>query len=246
MDKTYWKDKKVCFLGDSITEGFAINPDERYFELLARDIGIKAYSYGVCGARFDNLMAQAEHMRAEHGDDVDAIFIFAGTNDYNGSVPIGEWFDVAETEVVAKRTAIDGEPVRYEKRLIRSHIMDRATVKSAINRLMIFLKTHYGTKRIVIMTPIHRAFATFSGDNIQYDEMYSNSSLHFFDEYVATVREAASVFATELVDLYSISGLYPLADCSAKAFFANEATDRLHPSKGGHAVLAEMIKRYLP
>ena len=52
-------------------------------------------------------------------------------------------------------------------------------------------------------------------------------------------------FACEIIDLFSVSGMYPLADCSAKAFFINTETDRLHPNEAGHKLLADVIERYL-
>ena len=114
------KGKNICFPGDSITEGVGgLKVGERYFDLLGADIGFNAYGYGVNGARFLGLKRQAEKMHDEHGDDVDAIFLFAGTNDYNSALPLGVWFDETEEIVVAERNE-DGTPKIEEKRLKRN------------------------------------------------------------------------------------------------------------------------------
>lgn len=238
------KGKTVCFLGDSITDGFAVNKGERYFEVLSERLGFNAFGYGVCGANFAALYRQAEQMYAEHAENVDIIFIFAGTNDFNGSIPLGEWFSYGEAPVVRQKNP-DGTPAVTEIRLKRSPNVDASTCRGAISRLLIFLKEHYGDKRIILLTPLHRAFAEFSCTNIQYDESYSNGARLFIDDYVSTVREAASLYSCELIDLFAYSGIYPLSDISAKAYLASTETDRLHPSKEGHARIADVIEGYL-
>lgn len=60
---------------------------------------------------------------------------------------------------------------------------------------MSFIKENYYDKQIVLMITIHRAFATFGKENIQYDKMHSNSIGVFFDEYVSMVKEAANIWA---------------------------------------------------
>ena len=238
------KGKKLCFLGDSITEAYGIKPGDRYFDLLSKKYGFNAYGYGICGARFEGLYDQAQKMYAEHGDDVDAIFIFAGTNNYNGSTPLGEWFNIEKADVVRLRNP-DGTPRLIETRLKRTVNTNPSTYRGAISRLLSFLKEHYGTKRIILMTPLHRAYAEFGNENIQYNELYSNGQMLFIDDYVRDIKTAAELFACELIDLFSVSGMYPLADCSAKAYFINTETDRLHPNEAGHKVIAEAIERYL-
>ena len=56
----------------------------------------KSIVYGRAGNTWGNVAAQAAGMEKEMGDDVDAIFIFAGTNDYGGSRPLGNWYDEKE------------------------------------------------------------------------------------------------------------------------------------------------------
>lgn len=44
-------------------------------------------------------VGMAHRMRSDHGDNVDAILIWAGTNDYNASRPIGDFFTENTEEV---------------------------------------------------------------------------------------------------------------------------------------------------
>ena len=235
----HWQGKKVCFLGDSITEGVGA-PNNAYWKFLGEYTGIIPISYGKNGYKFFGLLEQAERMLAEQKNDVDAIFVFAGTNDFKGNKPLGEWY--SETEVSL--------PNRHDKTLAkmitrkhREFNYDTKTFKGSINTVLSFLKKHYFDKQIILLTPIHRAYATFSEDNLQYDETYSNTLGIFFDEYVKAVKEAANIWATELIDLNSVSGLFPLNDDSAAKYFRDVNTDRLHPKAEGHEKIAKAIAR---
>ena len=77
--------------------------------------------------------------------------------------------------------------------------MDSKTVCGRLNRVLSFLKHCYHDKLIVLMTPIHRAYATFGNSNIQYSELYANSAGVFFEDYIKAVREAADVWSVSLI-----------------------------------------------
>jgi hypothetical protein len=109
---------------------------------------------------------------------------------------------------------------------------------------MAFLKANYPDQQIIIMTPIHRAFATFSDKNVQPDENFANDLGLYQDDYVNVLREAASIWAVPLIDLFSISGLYPLEDSHVK-YYMNGKTDRLHPNSLGNYRLAKTIQYQL-
>ena len=109
------------------------------------------------------------------------------------------------------------------------------------NRVFERIKRQYYNKRVILMTPLHRAYAYFGGTNIQPNELYSNKSGHFLDEYIRAERQAADIWSVELIDLYRNSGLFPLFDGSAQACFSNVNTDRLHPGNDGHRIIARTI-----
>lgn len=90
------------------------------------------------------------------------------------------------------------------------------------------------------MTPIHRAIFDPNDKNIQPDENYENMRGLFLDEYVNAVKEAGNVWAVPVIDLNSVSGLFPLCDEGAKLFKSTEH-DRLHPNDAGHERMAKTI-----
>lgn len=233
LSDSRWRGRRVAFLGDSITDPHHVGTTRCYWEFLADMLGIVPLVYGVNGHQMSDLYGQAQRLLAEQGDSVDAIVVFAGTNDYNGGVPLGEWYDTGERETVV------GGGVKTVRKY-RTPVMSGATFRGRINMLMDFLKTHYPDKQIMMLTPIHRAYACFGPDNVQPDERFANSIGAFFDEYVYAVREAAGVWAVPVIDLNSLSGLYPLNDSFVHCF-SNGKTDRLHPNAEGHRRMALTI-----
>ena len=226
----------VAFLGDSMTDAAHIGCTFNYWNCLERDLGIVPLVYGVNGAQWCDLEAQAERLVAEHPGGVHAVFLFAGTNDFNSNVPPGEWFEVADAAADRGRGPV---PVRR-----RSPVFDKATLRGRVNRVMRILREGQPEARVFLMTPIHRGYAVFGPGNVQPDESYSNELGLFIDDYVRALREASDVWAVPLIDLFAESGLYPLA-ASHGRFFADGTRDRLHPNDVGHERIAEAIRRHL-
>ena len=148
--ESHWKGKKVAFIGDSITDPEAIPTVKKYWKFLEEQLGIEPFVFGINGANWSGALGQAMKMQATVGDDIDAIFIFMGTNDYNGATPLGEWFTILPEE-----TNDHGHMQVIPHRHI---IKDNNTVRGRINTAMEFLKENFPFQQIVLMTPIHRAF----------------------------------------------------------------------------------------
>lgn len=240
--ENYWNGKNVAFLGDSITEGVGVKIGERYFDFLGEKTGIISHGYGVNGSDFYGLLKQAKKMNEELGKNVDAIFLLAGTNDYNGSKLLGDWYDYTDEEAPAE--VDDGKNIiATETRRKREFNFNSATFKGSINSVLSYLKHEYADKQIVLMTLLHRGYATFGGKNTQPCELFPNKLGLYTDDYVNAVKEAANIWATELIDLNAVSGIFPLYDESAALYLSDIDTDRLHPGKEGHARMAEVIAR---
>ncbi len=221
-----WEGRRVAFLGDSITDARQIgNTNNIFWNNLKDLLGIEAYVYGISGHKMNQIIGQGERLEAEHGQEVDAIIVFIGTNDYNGNIPLGEWYTYSR-----EKTIDDGE-VEVE-RLHREPVYADSTFRGRANVTMRWLKTHYPDKQIIFLTPLHRGYAKFSPGNIQPPESFANACGSFIDEYVQAVKELANVWAVPVIDLNSISGLYPLVDEQAP-YFRNPDTDRLHPNTPG-------------
>ena len=165
---------------------------------------------------------------SEHGEDFDAIMVLVGTNDYNAGVPIGEWFTEETVTVNA-----DGQEV---KRIRRIPVMDNNTYRGRINMILDKLKKMYPTKQIVLLTPVHRAYAKFAEHNVQPDESHQNACGEYIDAYVASIKEASALWSVPVIDAYSLSGLYPLHE-EQKDYFPG-GNDWLHPNEKGHRRLA--------
>ena len=250
--KSQWRGVRVAYLGDSITDKSQIEKgqNETYWSYLEKMLGTVSYVYGISGHQWNQISGQTEKLIAEHGQEVDAIMIFVGTNDYNANVPLGEWFteEVVEVEVSGPKGSKSGVIAERKKRTL---VMDDKTVRGRINIAMSQLKREYPTKQIFLLTPIHRGDAFLSDRNIQPNELYANGVGEYIDAYVEVVKEAGNVWAVPVIDLNSICGLYPLEETNALYWrrpslekskkTGKNRIDRLHPNSAGHLRMARAL-----
>ena len=145
--------------------------------------------------------------------------IFIGTNDFNAGLPVGEWF----TEEIVSVNA-DGEIV---ERVRRTPVFDDSTFRGRINKVLDNLKRTFPHKQIVLLTPIHRAFAKFGERNVQPDESYQNSCGEYIDAYIASIKEASSIWSVPVIDTYALSGLYPMHQEQKAVLIDSEFTEEL-------------------
>lgn len=231
-----WQGRKVAYFGDSITDPRNKASKKKYWGFLQEMLGITPYVYGVSGRQWDDIPRQADKLKEEHGDDVDAIMIFIGTNDYNNAVPLGEWFE----EKMEKVEYGHGYGKRPEDRLRRYPVFDKETFRGRINMALDKVKRMYPTKQIVLLTPIHRAGFYANEKNWQCAEDYRNRCGEYLDSYVEAVKEAGNIWAVPVIDLSAVCGLYPVMDCHAQ-YFNKADTDRLHPNDKGHERIARTL-----
>ncbi|MCM1356474.1 MAG: SGNH/GDSL hydrolase family protein [Staphylococcus sp.] len=233
---TLWKGKRVAFLGDSMTDPKNKSTKQHYWSYLETLTGIKPYVFARSGYKWDGIYKKAVEMHETLGDSVDAIVIWAGTNDYNHSIPPGSFFTEKMDSV-----NFNGN---MELRKHREPLMDESTFCGNINRVMSYLKHNYPDKQIIIMTPIHRAYAKFNDKNVQPDENYANGLGLYIESYIRTLREAADIWAVPVIDLYSESGLFPMEENHTRYFHSGDM-DLLHPNDNGHYRIARTIQARL-
>lgn len=231
-----WQGKKVAYFGDSITDPRNKASKKKYWGFLEDWLAITPYVYGVSGRQWNDIPRQANQLKAEHGDDFDAIVILMGTNDYNAGVPIGEWW----TEKTEKVMAGIHEQKHLADRQHQYPLMDKDTYRGRINIALDSLKRMFPTKQIVLLTPIHRAGFYANDKNWQPTEDYRNLCGEYLQSYVDAVKEAGNRWAVPVIDMNSLCGLYPLIDSNAQ-YFNKADTDRLHPNDKGHERMARTL-----
>ena len=231
-----WMQKRVAYFGDSITDPRNDGSKLKYWNYLQQWLGITPYMYAVSGRQWNDIPRQADKLQAEHGDSVDAILIFIGTNDYNNGVPIGEWYDVKEEQVMYGH----GQPKQLVTRERRYMRMDPDTYRGRINIALDKVKRMYPEKQVVLLTPIHRAQFHRNEKNWQITEDYTNQCGIYLEEYINAVKEAGNIWAVPVIDLNAVSGLYPMMDEHVQ-YFKDGATDRLHPNDKGHERMARTL-----
>ena len=92
-----WQGKRVAYFGDSITDPKNSGSKKKFWGFLNEWLGITPYVYGISGRQWNDIPNQTRKLKEQHGDDVDAILIFVGTNDFNHSIPLGEWWTTKGT-----------------------------------------------------------------------------------------------------------------------------------------------------
>ena len=68
-------------MGASITDKIHVGTTKNYWQYLSEMLGLEPFVYGINGHQWNGVLEQAGRLQAERGDDIDAILIFAGTND---------------------------------------------------------------------------------------------------------------------------------------------------------------------
>lgn len=228
-----WKNLRVGVLGDSITDKHQIKGNNVYWQYLTKWLNWDTHVYGISGHQWRHIPGQTDRMVKEMGDNVDAVFIFVGTNDFAGGVPLGEWYDYVEGQVNwwGKMRTLKQRKLSF----------DPNTVKGRINISLKKLKTRYPDSQIVILTPTTRAFFQCSPTNVQPSMDWPNTLGLYLDSYVQAVREGAAMWGCPVIDLNAEAGLVPLEKGAYGKCFRNADSDLLHPNSEGHRRLAEVI-----
>lgn len=235
-----WQGTRIGYIGDSITDPNCIPEVKKYWAFLSEWLDITTSVYAISGYDWNNANQLVDRMIADRGQDLDAVMVFLGTNDFNEGLPIGEWFIESRKQTLR---AV-GQPIQMVTRTHREPVMNSATFKGRINILLSRLKSTYPDKQIILLTPLHRALANFGDTNYQPDENYQNECGEYISAYVDAIKEAANVWAVTVIDMNSLSGLNPMVESNVQ-FFNNYDTDRLHPNTRGHERIAKVLMQQL-
>ena len=233
-----WVGKRVALFGDSITDpglgrdgGFTM-----YWAYLQEWLNLDIYNYAVSGRQWDDIPRQLRALQEEHGNEVDAILILMGTNDFNMGIPTGEWFTEKEEYVLAGTDM--NEPAIMQLRKRRYPVMDNSTVKGRMNIALKLIKETYPQCPVVLLTPLHRGWFRLDEGNVQPEESYQNRVGEYLDSYVNAVKEAANIWSVNVIDVHAVSNMNPLY--GQEGYFKAD-WDHLHPGKEGNLRLAQVL-----
>ena len=212
------KNKRIGFLGDSITEGHGVaEPQNIFWNRIAAETGAQCFGYGIGGTRIapqhsgqdDPRWALYFGSRVESMEEnLDLIVVFGGTNDFgHGNAPLGTRADREYT-----------------------------TFYGACHQLFSSLIKRYPAAVIAIMTPMHRA----NEDNPRGDGNKPTAVGRLID-YVRIIREVAEEYALPVLDLYAFGGMQPKLEEQRLLY----VPDGLHPNDAGHAVIARKLGKFL-
>ena len=180
------KNKKINFLGDSITEGAGASIYENcYVEVLKRKFSLaEARNYGIGGTRIARQRIPSAEAKfdwdfpsrvAEMEEDADMVVVFGGTNDHgHGDAPIG--------------CESDRTP---------------DTFIGACHTLYAFLKEKFSCP-IVVLTPLHRAVESRE-DGIELKD-YVNLIKEIAPQYGLPVLDLYEKSAINIATLSELTG----------------------------------------
>lgn len=214
------KNKKIVFLGDSITEGHGVKaPENRFVDRIAAQTGAICKNFGIGGTRIAKQTVPSPSERCDLDflsrvpdldEDADIIVVFGGTNDWgSGDAKLGN----------------------FESR-------DTYTFYGALHTLYTMLTEKYPTSQIVVLTPLHRT-GEF-GPVVRENMPQANKNIAL-KEYVNAIRELAEYYSILVLDLYKTSGIQPEIPVIKEMYIP----DGLHPNDEGHKLLANRIIKFL-
>ena len=210
------KNKKVVFLGDSITEGVgASDLEHRYPNVFEKMSGCEIFVDGIGGTR---IAKQRSVSANEKWDldfisrvpalpaDADFVVVFGGTNDFgHGDAPFGTFAD---------RT--------------------QETFCGSMHLLCQRLLEKYPYATIVFMTPLHRLYEYRTVNEL------GNPDVPLI-EYVKMIRQICEYYSLPVLDLYKVSGIQPEIEVIRTTYMP----DGLHPSNAGAEKIATLLKGFI-
>ena len=208
---------KICFLGDSITQGTgASSINKRFSALTANMLNAEELNFGVGGTRIakqtvthctpyfdEQFIVRAKKMP----DNVDLVIVFGGTNDWgHGDAPIGNKEDNT-----------------------------RDTFYGAARELVDYLVHKYPLNKLLFILPLPRW-----NENDPYGEMHvkKNPSLPL-EGYRQIIISILKEYGVRYV---SFDKELPAPDSSNGGKYH---IDNVHPNDNGHRILAEALTKYI-
>lgn len=229
------KNKKVSFLGDSITAGSGASPStKRYSTVLCGYLGATENNLGVAGTCLANnttngLSGQRFVTRATQANlsDSDLIIVFGGTNDFSyDSKAIGPLFD--------EETITPSDRIGGKKRVAPT---DVDTFAGAVHELITTIRGIVPTVPVIFVTPLNRGRYT-SGRPTSAE---CNVNGDYLFDFVNAIKEICQFYSIPVLDLNANSEL----DFNNASIATEYSADKLHPNNKGHEVIASKVYNFI-
>lgn len=210
------ENKKVLFLGDSITEGVGTSaPEKSYVSVFAELSHARVQNYGIGGTRISRQRTPSENpvwdqdflsRAAQMDEHADVVVVFGGTNDFgHGDAELGDF-----------------------------HSRSEYTFYGALHLLCQKLLQRYPQAEIVFLTPLHR------GDEQDTTNGYGRKRMPLV-RYVDAIIEVAGYYGLPVLDLFRTSGLQPNLPVIRDTY----VPDELHPNDAGARKIAQRLMGFL-
>lgn len=213
--KSYFNGKKMVVIGDSITQGYTLNTNERrWAEQVASMFNMSLVNYGIGGSeiaqfKVDDNTYNPMCIRYAEMDDADLIIVAGGTNDWNHThTTLGEFGD----------TSIN-------------------TFYGALDTICKGLLSKYVGKNIMFITPIKRWHALAEGA-----EYYNPNSMgYILEQFVNAIKKVCGFYGIPVLDMFNECTLNPIVSSISEAYIP----DGTHPNYEGHKIMARQIAGFI-
>lgn len=208
-----WSGKSAVIIGDSITDGLYtptgesspdVKADPIFWETAGELLNMSFTGYGISGTSIsrttDTLPSYAMSIRYTEMINADLVIVAGGTNDYGTNVALG---------TIADQTDI--------------------SFYGALNVLCDGLQSKYQGKRIVFITPLHRAVES------------ANTAGATLEQY----RQAIYDVARDVYGFAVIDGKTMGISCKNTSFKNVYIYDGLHPTQEGHDLYGKCLAHAL-
>lgn len=231
--KNYWKGKKYCALGDSITYGLipanSLNANgqlKSYAKLTAEKLQMSFVNYGISGSTVTNSIKNPMCRRfTDMANDADLITVMGGTNDVRNGLTLGTMSDRTENTFYGALHILLGG-------LYKKYMIDQGT---AIGK----------NKTIVVMTPIKNLLSSASSRG-------GTGTLRNMDDWVEAIKKVSDYYSLPCLDMYSMSGINPHLNQTIQGvetgftgFYNPYITDGIHPTQEGAEMMANILVGFL-
>lgn len=221
-DKGYYENKKIAFLGDSITDKSYNSSLECFYATeVCETLKATQLNYGIASSTIsvgteDTTIGNPMVNRfSEMDSSADLVIVAGGTNDwFYARCPVGD---------MSSR--------------------DNQTFYGALHNLCLGLKKKYPTQTIIFMTPLMRRQNSYQ--NPTSVNRYGKTC----KQYGEIIKEVCHYYSIPTLDMYGESGLYPFDDELALLDYNQQGTDGsyyyTHPNSNGHKKMSKRLIGFL-